>query len=341
MLFRGCAQLSAFPQLKRRWAHTGAGAGAHRRGETQCVPTAQGRVLVHEVSPRDGLQNEPVLLDVHGKMRLLQALCQAQPYSIEVTSFVRADRVPQLSDADELCARMVDTEWFHQARAHGTRFAGLVPNLRGLDRFLGAREQGALDSVSVITSATDGHSRANVGKDVASAIAESARVVRAAVAEGVGVRGYVSMAFGCPIDGETNQQYVEDIVQQYAEAGADVIVIADTVGYGTPEQVEQTCRRALRLVGDGALLGLHMHDTRGRAAENCAVALDLGFVHFDSAVAGCGGCPFAPGAAGNLATEDLLDLCESLRHHHGMSRTQVADAAAVLRKELLVAEPML
>ena len=306
------------------------------------------RVLVHEVSPRDGLQNEAVLVGIAAKLRMMQTLCRSNPHSIEATSFVRADRVPQLADADELCARMVDTEWFQQARARGTRFAGLVPNMRGLDRFLCAHEKGALDSVSVITSATDGHSRANVGMDVATAVVESARVVRAAVAEGVGVRGYVSMAFGCPIDGETNQQYVEDIILAYTEAGADVVVIADTVGHGLPNEVAQTCTRALELVGSvlsegeepGSHLGLHMHDTRGFAAENCAVAMEMGFLHFDSAIAGCGGCPFAPGAAGNLATEDLLGLCATLGFDHGMDQAAALDAAVMLRRELASAVPL-
>ena len=136
---------------------------------------------------------------------------------------------------------------------------------------------------------------------------------------------------------------MEDIVLAYADAGADVIVIADTVGHGVPAEVAQTCGRALQLVKEahgesetsaGRRLGLHMHDTRGRAAENCAVAMKMGFAHFDSAVAGCGGCPFAPGAAGNLATEDLLDLCARLGFDNGMNRAQTIDAAAMLRNEL-------
>lgn len=296
--------------------------------------------LVHEVAPRDGLQNEPQVMGLDGKLRLMEALVRCEPYSIEVTSFVRPDRVPQLADADELCARLADAPWAAQARERGMRFAGLVPNMRGVERCLAARA--ALDTVSVITSATDGHSLANVGMTVADAVRESSKVVQAAKAEGMAVRGYVSMAFGCPITpgGATDPAVVLDIVAAYADSGADVIVLADTIGHAVPKQVEALCREAQAHVPPTQPLGLHMHDTRGHALENCAVALRLGWEHFDSAVGGCGGCPFAPGAAGNLATEELLGLLDGSGEGgveacaHGMQTAAVLEAVQVLRSEL-------
>eukprot|EP00937_MAST-01D_sp_MAST-1D-sp2_P003365 g3365.t1 len=308
----------------------------------RCGADCGAGVLVHEVSPRDGLQNEPQIVGVDAKLRLLEAAAACAPYSIEVTSFVRADRVPQLADADELCARLVDAPWAVAARHAGVRFAGLVPNRRGLERFAACADAGALDTVSVITSATDGHSRANVGMGVAKAVEVSAAVVRQAKGAGFAVRGYVSMAWQCPIDGAADPGQVMDIVAAYAEAGADVIVLADTIGRAVPDAVEALCLRAqaqLRATGGAGggappELGLHMHDTTGRAAENCAVGLRLGWRHLDSAIAGCGGCPFAPGAAGNLDTEALLGLCEAEGYEHGMRAERVRGAAALLHAEL-------
>ena len=311
---------------------------AVKRAFSGCAP--HHRALIHEVAPRDGLQNEEAQVGLHGKLALMEALIRCEPYSIEVTSFVRPDRVPQLADADELCARLAEAPWAVQARERGMRFAGLVPNMKGVERCLDARA--ALDTVSVITSATDGHSLANVGMTVVDAIRESSKVCNLAKAEGMAVRGYVSMAFGCPITpgGATDPAVVLDIVAAYADSGADVIVLADTIGHAVPKQVEALCREAQAHVPTTQQLGLHMHDTRGHALENCAVALRLGWEHFDSAVGGCGGCPFAPGAAGNLATEELLALLDDSEEdgvggcEHGMQTAAVVEAVDVLRSEL-------
>jgi hydroxymethylglutaryl-CoA lyase len=286
--------------------------------------------LLHEVSPRDGLQNESIVLSTDEKMKLLEKLALLRPKSIEITSFVRADRVPQLADASDLCERLGGEGWFEKATGDGMMFAAFVPNLRGYENF---SKFGCLDTISCIISATDGHSKANVGKTVAEAIEETTKLVRAAKADGITVRGYASMAFGCPIDGDTDPALVQDIVAAYAEAGADQVILADTIGVAYPDHVEKLVSAALAVLPP-AQLGLHMHDTFGRALENCQQGLNQQLVHFDSAVGGCGGCPFAPGAAGNLATDRLVGLFETNDVSHGVGHEEMEHARVLLQEQL-------
>jgi hydroxymethylglutaryl-CoA lyase len=298
-----------------------------RSFSTRQTPAA---ALLHEVSPRDGLQNESIVLSTDDKMKLLEKLALLQPKSIEITSFVRADRVPQLADAGDLCEKLGDQEWFHNATGQGMMFAAFVPNMKGYEGF--SRFE-CLDTISCIISATDGHSKANVGKTVAEAIEETTKLVKAAKADGITVRGYASMAFGCPIDGDTDPAVVQDIVAAYAEAGADQVILADTIGVAYPDHVEQLVSAALTVLPP-AQLGLHMHDTFGRALENCQQGLNQQLTHFDSAVGGCGGCPFAPGAAGNLATDRLVALFEDNNVSHGVLREEMEDARVLLQAQL-------
>lgn len=252
-------------------------------------------MLLHEVAARDGLQNEPVVLSVAQKVELLGLLAAARPDSLEVTSFVRADAVPQLADAEEVCAAIRHAPW----RA-GLPLVGLVMNEKGYARF---RASG-LDAITAVVGANEAFSRANAGMDVTRAVAVNRALCAAARADGVPLRLYLSMAFGAPREA-TPAAAVLALVETFAAEGVERILLADTVGVGTPEQTRALVEAALRIV-PAPRLGLHMHDTYGRALENCAAAADLGVLRFDASAGGTGGCPFAPGAAGNLATGALL-----------------------------------
>ncbi len=255
----------------------------------------------HEVAPRDGLQNEATLLTLEQKLELMRHLVAAQPASIEVTSFVRPDRVPQLADAAELCHALAEQPWAQQARADGMRFTGLVANQRGLDRLLEA----GLDSVTLLVSATDAHSQSNVGMSRTRAAELAQQLIHQAKASGLYVRAYVSMAYVCPFDGVVPPEPVLELMQNFLQWGADLILPADTLGAAEPQMVQSLLEQAQALMPQ-AELGLHMHNTHGRALENCQVGWQLGLRHFDAAAAGTGGCPFAPGAAGNLSSSSLL-----------------------------------
>jgi hydroxymethylglutaryl-CoA lyase len=287
------------------------------------------RTRVHEVAPRDGLQNETTVLSTPAKLSLIRQLVASGPSSVEVTSFVRADVIPALADADEVCAQLWQQEWAHDARSDGMEFVGLVLNKHGFDRFLRAQ----LDAVTLVVSCTDTHSKANSGKGFDDALVAMFDLVRMAHAEGVKVRTYASMAFGCPFEGDVEEARVRAVVTAMAEAGADTVVLADTIGTGHPEQARALAELALEIV-PAERLGMHMHDTYGRAVDNCAVGVQLGLVHMDSAVGGCGGCPFAPGAAGNLATHDLLAMLDDAGVAHGVDSARLVDAHATLEAAL-------
>ncbi len=279
---------------------------------------------VHEVSPRDGLQNESVILSTQAKLKLLELLAAAQPDSLEVTSFVRSDRVPQLADSAELCAALREVPW-----RRGLPLVGLVLNRRGYERF---RESG-LDAITAVIGANQAFSQANAGMSVEQACQANQALVADALADGFPVRMYLSMAFASPQDGVTDPQVVLDLVAAAKEMGVERVMLADTVGLAQPKQVEQLVGGALEMVSVEEL-GLHMHDTYGRALENCSVAMQMGIRMFDASAAGTGGCPFAPGSAGNLATEDLLRSARALGWDVGMQMEALERAADFLRQQL-------
>ena len=267
---------------------------------------------IHEVAARDGLQNESALLSTEQKLELLRRLAAARPDSLEVTSFVRPDAVPQLADADALCAQLAEVPW-----RSGLTLVGLVMNLRGWERFRAA----GLDGLTAVIGAHEGFSKANSGMDIAQAVEVNEALLAAARAEAVPVRMYLSMAFGAPGEDAPPIGFVADLVQRFYEAGAALILPSDTVGVATPSQTVELIQSCLERV-PAAALGLHMHDTYGRALENCAAVLDLGLRSFDASAGGTGGCPFAPGAAGNLATGALLGLARE----RGLAPEMDADA---------------
>lgn len=289
----------------------------------------------HEVALRDGLQNEAKVLPLEHKLQLMQHLVAAKPDSIEITSFVRPDRVPQLADAEDLCRALPDQEWVQKARAEGMQFTGLAANMRGLERLL----QADLDSVTMVVSATESHSKSNVGMTKAQAAATAEELIRTAKQEGLFVRSYLSMSYVCPFEGPVEPQPVLDLLQALHEWGADVLLPADTLGSAEPQAVGKLLGLAQDLLPD-AVFGMHLHNTHGRALENCQVAWERGVRYFDAAAGGTGGCPFAPGAAGNLDSASFLEWAASngadvpWDPNQNPANSGLAAAEALLREQL-------
>lgn len=280
---------------------------------------AERDVVVVEVGPRDGLQNEAQPVPTERKIAFIDALSSAGLAWIEATSFVNPRAVPQMADAGEVMRGIT--------RFPGARYPVLVPNERGLDRAMDA----GVDAIALFTAATDEFAQANVGTSIAGTFERFAPVIERAKAQGVWVRGYVSVAFGCPYAGPVAAGAVTTVTERLLSAGCDEICLADTIGVGVPADVRAT----LDAVGMSLPLGdlaLHFHDTTGNALSNVAVALDRGVRIFDSAAGGLGGCPFAPGAPGNLATESLL----AFLHQAGL-RTGVDPEAVTRATDLLLA----
>jgi isopropylmalate/homocitrate/citramalate synthase len=272
-------------------------------------------VRIYEVGPRDGLQNEAAPIPTEAKLRFIGLLADAGLREIEATSFVAPRAVPQLADADELMARL--------DRRPGVRYPVLVPNQRGLAR----AEAAGVDAVCVFTAASEAFTQANINMTIAESLATFGPVIATARERGWWSRGYVSTAFGCPYQGEVGEAAVVGVARQLVELGVDEVSIGDTIGVAGPADVRRVVR-ALLAAGIGAeRLAMHFHDTRGTALANVATALDLGIRCFDASTGGTGGCPYAPGAAGNLATEDLVYLLDRGGLSHGVDLDAVLLAA--------------
>jgi len=281
-------------------------------------------IRIHEVAARDGLQNEKTVLSTETKLSLLELLAASRPDSLEITSFVRPDLVPQLADAKELCTRLREVPW-----RKDLPLVGLVMNMRGYESF---RESG-LDAITAVIGAHEGFSKANSGMTIEKAIAVNQEIAAAAKADGFPIRMYLSMAFGSPKDGDTDLLTVLDLVAASMDMGVERVLLSDTVGVGRVDQVETLVHAALDMMS-AEQVGLHMHDTYGRALENCATAMDLGVRMFDASTGGTGGCPFAPGAAGNLATGALLALARDRGLAPDMDSAALDSAAKLLSEQL-------
>lgn len=271
------------------------------------------RVEVYEVGPRDGLQNEAKLLPTEDKLRLVEALVAAGLRRIEVSSFVSARWVPQLSDAERLFERL--------GRREGVVFSALVPNLKGLER---ARAAG-VEEAAVFLSASETHSQKNINKSIDEAIDTSRQVAGAARALGMRVRGYISTVWGCPYEGEVPIARVVEICRRLEDADLYQVSLSDTIGVGTPRQTGRILEALFRIL-QPARIALHLHDTRGTALANALVGLSMGVSTLDASVGGLGGCPYAPGAAGNLATEDLVYMLHGMGIETGVDLERLVDA---------------
>ncbi|WP_371157764.1 hydroxymethylglutaryl-CoA lyase [Jannaschia sp. 2305UL9-9] len=276
------------------------------------------RVEIFEAGPRDGLQNEKRMISAAEKIALIDLLSQAGFRRIEVASFVSPKWVPQMADGAEVLAGMT--------RVRGVSYAALTPNLRGYE---GARAA-KVDEVSVFASASEGFSRANLNATIAESLERFGPVLKAAKDDGIPVRGYVSCVTDCPFDGPVPPGDVARVVGWLRGAGCYEVSLGDTIGQGTPETVDAMLDAALN-EWDAAHLAGHFHDTNGRALENVDAALARGLRVFDACVGGLGGCPYAPGAAGNVATEAVLAHVEGLGFQTGLDAGVIADAAQMAR----------
>ena len=282
----------------------------------QAAPAAD-PITLYEVGPRDGLQNEAVAIPTDEKVAFINRLSDAGLPAIEVTAFVRADRIPQLADAEDVLARIT--------RRPGTRYSALVPNLKGLDRAASA----GLTDIAVLAAASDTFSRRNVNQGLEDAMATCAALARAAHEAGVRVRAYLSTAFGCPYEGQVPVRRVVDLVARLVDLGVLEVAVSDTTGIAHPGQVRALVEALVARV-PAARIALHFHDTRGMAVANVLAGAGAGIRTFDASAGGLGGCPYAPGAAGNVATEELVYLLNGLGHSTGVEAERVAAAVSPL-----------
>jgi isopropylmalate/homocitrate/citramalate synthase len=275
------------------------------------------RATVYEVGPRDGLQNEAIPVPTDVKIRFVDLLSDASLPFIEVTSFVRPDAIPQLSDAERVVAKI--------ARRERTKYTALVPNGRGMDRALDSK----LDGIAVFAAASETFSRHNTNAGIDEVLERFRPVIARAKDSGQWVRGYVSTAFGCPYEGRVAAEAVMKVSRELATMGVDQLAISDTIGVATPRDVVTVIAGVVQEV-EASSVAVHFHDTRGTALANVLAALQMGVTTFDSSAGGLGGCPYAPGAAGNLATEDLLYLLNGLDIETGVSIDGVVAASRYL-----------
>ncbi|MEA2597364.1 MAG: hydroxymethylglutaryl-CoA lyase [Thermomicrobiales bacterium] len=278
-------------------------------------------VTIVEVGPRDGLQNEARSVPTTAKIAFIEALAGAGLPVVEATSFVSPTAVPQLADADEVMRGI--------RRRKGVRYPVLVPNERGLERALAA----GVDAIALFTSATEAFCQANIRCTIDESFARFQPVVERARSEGAWVRGYVSVAFDCPYSGRVEPAAAVEVASRLFDLGCAEVSLADTIGTARPEDVA----RLVEVMSSQLTLAqtaLHFHDTQGLAIENVAVAYDAGVTIFDSSAGGLGGCPFAPGAPGNVATEAVLAYFADRRVETGVDRAAVLAAVASLRSAM-------
>lgn len=283
------------------------------------------RVRVVEVGPRDGLQNEAVILPTEDKLRFVEMLSEAGLSDIEVSSFVSPQRVPQLADAEDVFMRL--------NRRPGVNYWALVPNMKGLERAL----RTGVQAIAVFTAASETFNRRNIGMSIAESLDVFRGLLPTARAHGLWVRAYVSMAFICPYEGTIPTEKVIEVVRALEEMSVDEISLGDTIGRATPDAVSRLTE-ALLATRHSPLTtrryAFHFHDTCGFALANVLMALQYGISVFDSAAGGAGGCPYAPKAAGNLATEDLLAMLHGMGIETGVDLEKVSEASRFLESKL-------
>ncbi|HWM54339.1 MAG TPA: hydroxymethylglutaryl-CoA lyase [Solirubrobacterales bacterium] len=280
-------------------------------------------VRVREVGPRDGFQNEPETIATADKVRLVDLLSASGLKRIEVTSFVRADVIPQLSDAEEVLAGV--------QRRDGVAFSVLIPNERGLERALTVRDR--FDEVSVFLSASETHSRKNVNRSIEESLAGLERTLAGAGEAGLRREGVISVSFGCPYEGEVPPERVFEIAERLAAAGCEEVGFGDTTGMANPRQVGEFFAAARERLG-GVELTAHFHNTRGQGLANVLAALEQGVESFEASFGELGGCPVPPGSTGNVSTEDVVSMLHEMGVETGIDLPALIEASRAVQDVL-------
>ena len=280
-------------------------------------------VRIREVGPRDGFQNEPEVIPTPEKLRLIGMLAGSGLRRLEVTSFVRPDVVPQLSDAEQVLSSI--------ERADGVSYSVLVPNEKGLERALAFRER--FDEVNLFCSASETHNRDNVNRSIAESLEGLRRTIARARAEGLRCEGVISVAFGCPYEGEVPPERVHEIAAELAEAGCEEVAFGDTTGMANPRQVAEFFAAARARLADVELTA-HFHNTRGQGLANVLAALESGIDSFESSFGELGGCPVPPGSTGNISTEDLVSMLEEMDVETGVDLARLLEASRAAQELL-------
>ena len=278
-------------------------------------------VKIVEVGPRDGLQNEKTSLDTETRVELITQLTNAGLSYIEAGSFVSPKWVPQMADSDKVFEQLpMDA---------ATTYAALTPNMQGLERAM----QCGVKEVAVFAAASQSFSQKNINCSIAESIERFKPVAREALSAGLAVRGYISCVVGCPYEGEVDIESVAQVAQQLLAMGCYEVSLGDTIGVGTPASIETLLNRLLKDI-TADKLAIHAHDTYGQALANILIALQLGISTVDSSVAGLGGCPYAQGASGNVATEDLIYMLNGLGINHGVDLPKLIAAGHFISQKL-------
>ncbi|MGP3609801.1 hydroxymethylglutaryl-CoA lyase [Anoxybacillus sp. PDR2] len=278
-------------------------------------------VTIKEVGPRDGLQNEKTAIATEDKIAWINQLSKTGLTYIEITSFVHPKWIPQLADAFDVATGI--------ERVPSVTYAALVPNQKGLEKALAAQ----VDEISVFMSASETHNQRNINKSISDTFPVLTAVVQEAKRAQKTVRGYLSTAFGCPYEGEVSVEQVAAISERLFEMGVDELSLGDTIGVATPRQVEAVLNSLLKRFPKEKL-AMHFHDTRGTALANVLISLEMGITTFDSSLGGLGGCPYAPGASGNVATDDLLYMLHGMDIATGIDATRLTEAALFIQNKI-------
>ncbi len=280
------------------------------------MPSYPKFVTVHEVGPRDGLQNEARAVPTSDKVRFIDALSATGLSRVEITSFVSPKWIPQLSDSSEVSTSI--------SRAAGVHYSALVPNMRGLDNAIKAE----LKEVAVFLSSSETHNKKNTNKTIDESVAAFTEVIAKALGAGMRVRGYISTVFGCPYEGDVDPAVVVRLSETLLSLGCYEVALGDTVGVANPKQVVDVLGEVLDTVAIEKV-AVHMHDTQGTALANVLAAMSLGIHIVDASVGGLGGCPYAPGASGNLATEDLVAMLAGMGIETGIDLDKLVDCSVM------------
>jgi len=278
-------------------------------------------IQIKEVGPRDGLQNESNFVSTEDKIQFIELLSETGLDYIEVSSFVHPKWIPQLSDAAEVFRKL--------KRKKDITYSALIPNLVGLEKALEVQ----IDEANIFMSASEGHNKANINKSIAETFPVLEAVVKEAKANYLTVRGYVSTVIACPYDGPVRPAEVLDVVDRLVDMGVDEISLGDTIGVGVPTEVEQLLELLLNKY-PASLFAMHFHDTYGTAIANIVKSLKMGITTFDSSIGGLGGCPYAKGASGNVATEDVDYLLTQMGYHTGLDRGRLLESAFFIESKL-------